>query len=97
MKNNKTFTKNDIYVISYINRDDNSKYPRITEDDIIIIGEVNAHKLFDDVVKIKAHDEITLYKGEVTSFGSVIPGTEIRSWTSEAMKKWREELQKELA
>lgn len=71
-----TFTENDIYVLSYINRKDNG----VDESEITVIGEANAHRMFDIVCNLQEHDEIALYKGKIVKAINccVVPEVEIR-------------------
>lgn len=70
------FEEKDIYIISYINRKDDNIY----EDEITIIGEENALKMFDFACDLQEHDEIVLYKGKIVKVLNccVVADTEIK-------------------
>ncbi len=75
----KSFTENDIYIITYINKNDNGG---IDSDSIVILGEAEAHKHFDYVCKIEAHDEVILEKGIIATRlnNCIVPDMQIREW-----------------
>lgn len=73
---NKTFSVNDLYVITYYDRNENGvldEYP------VIVIGEESANALFDSA---KEHHDITvMYKGKVFKcFNSIVEDEEIRRY-----------------
>ena len=82
----KTFTENDIYVITYFNKTDNGKWD---EFQITIIGEVEAHKQFDFVCKEEFHDEVTLSKGKILKLfnNCIADDVVIRSWEKPEKKE----------
>ena len=79
MVNVKTFTENDIYVITYFNKTDDGKWD---EYPIAIIGEVEAHRHFDFVCEEKFHDKVTLSKGKLLKMfnNCIVDDVVIRSW-----------------